>query len=155
MLPLDALDLGHLALFVGNRVNELVLAELHAAGFEGARISHGYVFQHVVEGPRTITELARRLAVSQQAASKMVAELSALGFLEDVPSNDARSRQIALSAYGKSAVRKARSVRAALEKKLVRKHGKEIEDARLLLARVLDDLGGTEAIGRRQARAPR
>ena len=73
------LDLGYLAFFLGLRVNQLVLEQMHAAGFDNVRESHGYVIQRLIEEERTITELARRMEVTQQAASKFVAELVVLG----------------------------------------------------------------------------
>jgi hypothetical protein len=78
-------DLPHLAFFLGLRVNELVMDRTLKAGFSGVRESHGYVIQHLIESPRTITELSRRLEVAQQAASKMGAELIHLGLVEAIP----------------------------------------------------------------------
>ncbi|WP_224241013.1 MarR family winged helix-turn-helix transcriptional regulator [Hyalangium gracile] len=153
---LEALDLGYLALFVGMRVNELTLEELHAAGFTGLRHSHGFVFQHLLAGARSVSELATLLEVTQQAASKTVAELEQLGFIEDTPSPDARVRRVKLSARGLAAVEQGRAVRAELERRFERSHGrKAIEDARKLLARVLDSLGGAEAVRARRVRPPR
>ena len=75
IVDLSALDLSHLALFLGLRVNELVVTRMTRAGFRNVRESHGYLIQHLIESDRSITELARRMEVSQQAASKSVAEL--------------------------------------------------------------------------------
>ena len=44
--------------------------------------AYGFVFQHLVDGPRSISALAERLGVTQQAASKTVAEMEAAGFLD-------------------------------------------------------------------------
>jgi DNA-binding MarR family transcriptional regulator len=152
---IDRLDLGHLAQFVGMRVNELVLAKIHAAGYDDLRQAHGYVFQHLVEGPRTITELARRLEVSQQMASKAVAELVELGYLASEPTDDKRARAISLTARGHAAIARSREIRARLEAKLVAKHGKRVARARELLAAVLEDLGGADTVRARRVREPR
>ncbi|MCP3102709.1 winged helix DNA-binding protein [Myxococcus sp. K15C18031901] len=153
---LESLDLGHLALFVGQRLNEQVLEALHAAGFAGLRQSHGYVFQHLLEGPRSISELAGLLEVTQQAASKSVAELEALGYVEKTESGDARVRHVALSPRGRACVEKSRALRTALHKRFERQHGAQaVESTRRLLARVLTSLGGAEAVTRRRVRAPR
>ncbi|MFO0578731.1 MAG: MarR family transcriptional regulator [Polyangia bacterium] len=149
------LDLAYLGLFVGLRVNELVLERLHAAGFAGIRQAHGYVFQHLLVGPRSVTELAELLGVTQQAASKSVAELTALGYLQDADAYDRRIRRIALSAHGLACVRKARALRAALERRLVRRHGAEVARTRHLLAAILAELGGLRAVRTRSVRAPR
>lgn len=155
--PVDprTLDLGYLALFVGMRINELVLDQLHAAGFEGLRQAHGYVFQHLLVRPLGITELAQLLGVSQQAASKSVAELLALGFLQEASGDDRRVRAITLSERGLACVRKARSLRAAMERRLVRRHGAEVARTRHLLAEILSELGGVSAVRTRTVRAPR
>ncbi|WP_275439386.1 MarR family winged helix-turn-helix transcriptional regulator [Archangium violaceum] len=153
---LDSLDLGHLALFVGMRVNDLVLEELHAAGFTGLRQAHGYVFQHLLGGARSIGELAGLLEVTQQAASKTVAELEKLGYVEEAGSDDARVRRVRLSARGQAAVERSRSLRAELEKRFERLQGRRaLEDARKLLGEVLESLGGAEAVRTRRIRSPR
>ncbi len=153
---LEELDLGYLALFVGMRMNELVLEQVHAAGFQELRYSHGFVFQHLLGGPRSISELAGLLDVTQQAASKTVAELERLGFIEDTASDDARVRRVCLSARGMAAVEKGRSVRSELQKRLERSHGpRAVEATRQLLAEVLSSLGGAEAVRSRKLRQPR
>ncbi|WP_211193692.1 MarR family winged helix-turn-helix transcriptional regulator [Pyxidicoccus fallax] len=153
---LESLDLGYLALFVGQRVNEQVLEDIHAAGFTGLRHAHGYVFQHLLGGPRSISELAELLEVTQQAASKTVAELEALGYVERTASEDARVRRVALSARGQAAVERTRALRAGLQKRFERQHGAAAVDAaRKLLAAVLTSLGGAEAVRARRVRAPR
>ena len=155
-VKLEELDLGYLALFVGMRVNEQVLEGLHAAGFEGVRHSHGYVIQHLLGGPRSIGELAGLLEVTQQAASKTVAELSELGLLEPVSSEDARVRRVRLSARGQAVVDTGRTLRAGLQQRFERSFGKQaVQDARTLLARVLTSLGGAEAVQSRKVRLPR
>ncbi len=155
-VQLEALDLGYLALFVGQRVNERVLEDIHAAGFSGLRHAHGYVFQHLLGGPRSISELAGLLEVTQQAASKSVAELESLGYVEKTESEDARVRRVALSERGRAAVEKSRAVRASLQQRFERQHGaRAVASARKLLAEVLTSLGGAEAVRTRRVRAPR
>ena len=155
-VELESLDLGYLALFVGQRMNEQVLEDLHAAGFTGLRHAHGYVFQHLLGGPRSISELAGLLEVTQQAASKSVAELEGLGYVEKTESEDARVRRVALSARGRASVEKARALREALQRRFERQHGaRAVEEARRLLADVLTSLGGAEAVRTRKVRAPR
>ena len=50
------LDLAYLALFLGMRVNQLVLEHLKAAGFKNPRESHGYVIQHLIEKERSLVD---------------------------------------------------------------------------------------------------
>ena len=94
------LDLAYLALFLGLRVNELVMKRMAMAGFKGVRESHGYLIQHLIESDRSITELADRMGVTQQAASKAVAELIAIRILEAVPAKDRRAKGSACPSVG-------------------------------------------------------
>ena len=55
-------------------MNDVVMERTLKAGFRGVRESHGYVIQHLIESERTITELAKRMEITQQATSKIVAE---------------------------------------------------------------------------------
>jgi DNA-binding MarR family transcriptional regulator len=151
------LDLGHLALFVGYAFAGAVQERIAEAGFEGLRFSHGFVVQHLIDGERTIGELAERLEVTQQAASKTVAELEALGYLERVADpEDARIHRVRLSARGSAVVAATRKARAALERKLEARHGaRGVAAARAVLAGVLDSLGGVEAVRGRRVLPPR
>jgi DNA-binding MarR family transcriptional regulator len=155
-VQLESLDLGYLAFFVGMRINELVLEAVHAAGFTGLRHAHGFVVQHLLGGARSIGELAALLGVTQQAASKTVAELKRYGLLEPADSDDARVHRVQLSAAGRLAVDKSRSLRVRLHERLEREHGSQaIAEARALLAGVLSSLGGAEAVRTRRIRAPK
>lgn len=152
-----ALDLGHLALFVGLAFAEQAQAELAAAGFTGLRFSHGFVVQHLIGAERTIGELAARLQVTQQAASKTVAELEGLGYVERVADEaDARVRRVRLTRQGQAAVTRSRRSRAALQRRLVARHGESaLAACQAVLAGVLETLGGAEAVRGRRVLAPR
>ena len=151
----EQLDLGYLALFVGLRVNELVSGHLEESGFSGLRNSHGYIFQHLLAGPVAVTELARALGVSQQAASKSVAELRELGYLEEAAASDARVRLVTLSQRGHAAIAATRAFRKKLDRNLQRRYGDELGRVRTMLASVLADFGGAEAVRTRTLRTPR
>jgi len=77
-VDIQDLDIAYLGLFLGLRVNELVRQRMERAGFAGVRDSHGYLIQHLIESDRSITELARRIDITQQAVSKTVRELTSL-----------------------------------------------------------------------------
>ena len=154
MLP--RLDLGYLALFLGLRVNELVMERMTAAGFTGVRESHGFVIQHLIQEERTITELAGRMEVTQQAASKVVAELIELGVLEAVPGKDRRAKRIRLSKKGWQIVRLGRRERSRIDRRLRTVAGESGYDAAgKILRECLTALGGTERIESRRIRQPR
>ena len=150
------LDIAYLGFFLGLRVNELVLEKGAAAGFRSMRESHGYVIQHLVESERSITELAQRMNVSQQAASKSIAELLKHGVVESRPAADRRTRRIRLSKRGWDAVRFSRRCRQAIDARLRRTAGeKSYGDARATLIACLDALGGLSQVRARRIRSPR
>jgi len=153
---LPQLDLGYLALFLGLRVNELVMDRMAAAGFTRVRESHGFVIQHLVEEERTITELAARMQVTQQAASKVVAELIELGALEAAAGEDRRAKRIRLSKKGWQVVRLGRQERRRIDSRLRAATGdRNYEAARAILRECLSALGGVERIESRRIRQPR
>jgi DNA-binding MarR family transcriptional regulator len=140
------------ASLVGLALDAEVLRRLHARGFPDVRTSHGFVFQHLVDGPIAVGALAQRMGVSQQAASKAVRELERLGYLERVAdAADGRVRLVALARRGAATVQAARDVRAELTGELAARLGEERVDAmRAALLDVLDAVGGTTAVrGRR------
>src|SRR5579864_6042330 len=150
------LELPYLGFFLGLRVNELVMEQTWKAGFRGVRESHGYVIQHLIESERTITELARRMEVTQQAASKMVAELIRLGIVEAISAKDRRAKRIRLSQRGWQCVQLGRRSRTRIDYVLIRAAGKKsYENAKSALLTYLQALGGIERIRSRRIRAPR
>lgn len=110
------------------------------------------MFQHLVPGPLPVGALARRMGVSQQAASKAAAELERLGYLARFADpGDGRIRRIGLSARGEAAIEAGRAARAALAAELAGRVGEErLEAMRKALVDFLDAAGGFEAVrGRR------
>lgn len=150
------LDIAYLGFFLGLRVNELVLEKGVAAGFRGMRESHGYLVQHLIESERSITELARRMNVSQQAASKSIADLVSHGIVESLPAADKRARRVRLSRRGWNAVHFIRRARQTIEARLQRAVGeKPYSEARVTLMACLDALGGLHRVRTRRVRSPR
>lgn len=154
--PLD-LDLATLSWLAGSAANEFLLASIQKGGHPHLRISHGYVFQMLIDGPKNIGTLAEQLGVTQQAASKVVAELTRHGYLtSQTCPDDRRIRQIALSKRGEEAVEAARLTRTELEARLLATLDAEtMASARRALACLLDATGGVEATRRRRVRPPK
>ena len=153
MMP--GLDLGHVALFLGLRVNQLVMERMRVRGFQSVRESHGYVIQHLIEKERSITELARRMEVTQQAASKVVAELAKLGLVEVGKAADGRTRNVRLSRTGWNAIQESRRIRRGIERRLIKIAGKgNYYSANSTLSACLQGLGGMERIQSRRVRPP-
>lgn len=120
------------------------------------RNSHGYVFQYLLSGPRTVGELAELLGVTQQAASKVVVELEGLGYVErQADGDDKRVRHIALTKRGVAVVEKGRAARAGLEAQLVKAVGHPVlNTARTALIALLTEVGGLEAVSKRRVKPP-
>lgn len=132
------------------------MQSIERAGFAGFRESHGYVVQHFVESERTVTELAARMEVTQQAASKVVAELIGIGILEAARGEDRRSKRMRLSADGRRLVRSTRRARKRIEARLIDGVGAEAyAAAKPVLLQCLETLGGLDKIRGRRVRAPR
>lgn len=144
----------------------LVVAALHAActatvtrrmaeaGFGDVRPSHGYVFQHLLVRPMRISELAQRLGMTPQGASKMVIELESLGYVHrQQDATDQRSRYVALTERGLAAIEAGRRARAALTAELRAELGAESADQLLAsLQRLAASTGGWEALLARRLR---
>ena len=150
------LELSLLALFAGWVMADELQRRLVAEGLPDLRFSDAVVIQYVLAEPLSITELARRMGVTQQAASKTVADMERRGLLVRAPvPGDARARRLQLTGTGEAAVAAARRLRARLDAELADAYGAErLADARALLAEVIDRFGGTAAIRARRVRPP-
>jgi len=154
-IDLEKLDLAYLALFLGQRVNELVVQRLVRAGFTNVRESHGYVVQHLIECERSISDLARRMGVTQQTASKTVAEMVRLGVLKAATAEDRRAKVIRISERGWESIRYSRRARAQIDHRLTKAVGGEgYERTKTALIQCLDELGGAQRIQSRRVRQP-
>jgi DNA-binding MarR family transcriptional regulator len=92
-----------------------ILRRMAEAGHPGVRPTHGYVFQHLIPGPARVTELAPKLGMTPQGASKLVGELERLGYVERrADPTDGRNRLVALTARGWAAIEAGRAARAAV-----------------------------------------
>lgn len=153
----SSLDMGSLALFVGFAATSAIQADLASMGFGDLRMSHGYVFQHLIDAQPTVSDLSAKLDMTQQGASKVVAELERLGYVERLPSSqDARIRHVALTRRGREAVGAARRARERLERRMRKRSDPVAFDAaRSVLVGLLDELGGAAAIHSRDVRPPR
>jgi DNA-binding MarR family transcriptional regulator len=154
--PADA-DLSLASLFAGSALADEVQRRLAADGLDDLRFADGFVFQHLVGGPVTIGALAERLGVSQQAASKSVADLERRGYVtRSRDPGDARARRVALTERGEAAIEGGRRHRAALAAELAERLGpRRVEAARRLLLDAVAELGGEAAVRGRRVWPPR
>lgn len=153
-VELRDIDIGTGAWLAGSAANEYLLRAIRARGHDHLRISHGYLFQHLIEGEPTVTDLAAALGVTQQAASKLVAELDDLGYVERVvDAGDGRARRVRLTRRGRDAVQAVRDERRALDVAMEEIVGPErLADARDVLATLLDRVGGADAVAQRRVK---
>jgi DNA-binding MarR family transcriptional regulator len=76
-------------------------AAVRAAGIEDMRAPFGFVVRALAEAPLELTALAERLAVTKQAAIKVVDEMEARGFLTREPHPaDRRAKHLTLTGKG-------------------------------------------------------
>lgn len=154
-VDLGELDIGHLALFVGMAINDVVLADLTKQGFPALKSAHGFIVQHLLRRAHSVSELAKLLGVTQQAVSKTLKEMSAEGYVEDGESSDARVRMVALSERGHELVEASRAARRRLQNKLRKRLGEgELARVHQTLTQVLGLVGGAEAVQKRRVRPP-
>ncbi|MET1058689.1 MAG: MarR family transcriptional regulator [Nocardioides sp.] len=155
MDPRD-IDLPTLTSLAGNGVVRRVLADLAGEGYAGVRVSHGYLFQRLLDTEPTITELAESLGMTQQGASKQVRELEELGFVERRPvSGDGRVRCVRLTERGRGVVDAGRRARAALEAEVVDMVGaRDVRAAREVLAALLEVTGLGDDVRTRRVPLP-
>ncbi len=153
----STLDLSLTALFAGWAMTDEVQRRLAERGFDDLRFNDGVVIQHVLAAPLSITTLAGRMGVTQQAASKAVADLERRGLLRREPDPaDARTKLLHLTEHAHRAVEATRALRASLQDGLEAEYGPErVGDARALLASIIGRYGGDEAIRGRRVRPPR
>ncbi len=148
--PAD-LDTATLLSLAGTVANDAVLSALREKGIE-LRPAHGYVFQRLLTGEQSITDLAADLGMTQQGASKHVLELERLGLVTRIVSpDDRRARHVRLTDAGREAIAVARAARAAFEERLRHLLGGDVLRAtRDALATLLDDEGVSAQIAGRE-----
>jgi DNA-binding MarR family transcriptional regulator len=92
-----------------------VTRRIAAAGYPDLRPAHGYVFQHLVVGPARVTDLAHKLGMTAQGASKLVVDLERLGYVvRRTDPADRRNRIVELTPRGWAGIEAGRTARAAV-----------------------------------------
>ena len=103
-----------------------MLQRLHERGFDDLDAAHLNVFQYPGPQGARPTELATRLRVSKQALNYLLGELERLGYLERRPDpDDLRSKRVALTRRGTSAVRVIREAVGEVETAWTKQLGPE------------------------------
>jgi DNA-binding MarR family transcriptional regulator len=93
-----------------------MLDRLHERGFADFDAAYLPVFQYPGPQDARPSELAARLRISKQALNHLLGQLEKLGYLERRPdAADLRSKRVALTPRGRSAVRVIREAVAEVE----------------------------------------
>jgi len=107
-------------------VQQHMLERLHERGFDDLDAAHLHVFQYPGPQGSRPTELAARLQISKQALNYLLGELERLGYLERRPDpDDLRSKRVALTRRGVSAVGVIREAVAEMEASWAQRLGPE------------------------------
>ena len=97
-------------------VQRHMLERLHECGFDDLDAAHLNVFQYPGPQGARPSELAARLRISKQALNYLLGELERLDYLERRPDpGDLRSKRVALTRRGTSAVRVIREAVGEVE----------------------------------------
>jgi DNA-binding MarR family transcriptional regulator len=116
-------------------VQRHMLQRLHERGFADFDAAYLNVFQYPGPQGARPSDLAARLRISKQALNHVLGQLEKLGYLEREPDpDDLRSKRIALTARGNSAIRVIREAVAEIEASWARQLGtRRFAQLRLLL----------------------
>jgi DNA-binding MarR family transcriptional regulator len=119
-------------------VQRHMLERLHERGFEDFDAAYLSVFQYPGPQDARPSELAARLRMSKQAVNYLLGELERLDYLTRQPDpDDLRSKRVALTPRGKSAIRVIREAVGEMETSWAQELGSKRFD---LLRNLLLDL---------------
>src|SRR5262245_2288835 len=122
-------------------VQRHMLERLHERGFDDLDAAHLNVFQYPGPQGARPSDLAARLRVSKQALNYMLGELERLGYLERRPDpDDLRSKRVALTTRGVSAIGVIREAVAEVENTWAEQLGPKRFDQLRNLLRDLNEL---------------
>lgn len=148
-------DLAVLLIGAGRIVADRLGAAVEQSGVDDMRSSFGFVIRALATGDRTLTELAQLLAVTKQAAIKVVDQMEELGYIERrADPTDRRSKLLRLTPKAESVRRAAIAASRRIERELREDLGDdEVAAMRHALLRLLERHGALAdaAAGRSRA----
>lgn len=110
-----------------SRLGDDVLAQVRSECGDDIRYRDGYVFQHLLTGPKSISELANRLGVTQQAMSKQVGDLLRRDLVvKNRDPADGRAWLVSLSERGHGVINAGRRARASMSEQLAADLGADV-----------------------------
>ena len=151
----SAVDLAILLVGAARVVADRLGGAVARAGVPDMRTPYGFVIRALAERDRTLTEPAALLAVSKQAAIKVVDEMEARGFVGRHPDpSDRRVKLLRLTEKGRTVRRAALAESRRMEAQLRRDlGGADVDAMRGALLPFLERHGELERAGAGQARA--
>src|SRR3954449_2853995 len=125
-VPLPPPLIGALLRMPWETVQQHMLERLNESGFDDFDAAYLNVFQYPGPHGARPSEVAARRGISKQAANYLLGELERLGYLERRPDpDDLRSKRIALTPRGISAVRVIRDAVSEMEAAWARQLGRK------------------------------
>lgn len=119
------LSIGLLCFIVQRALEDRVLADLAAAGFDDITVAQARVLARVDAKGTRLTALAEQARVTKQTATFMVDQLERAGYVHRVPDpTDARARLVTFAARGLAAQRVARRTEAVVQEEWTRHLGR-------------------------------
>ena len=119
------LNIGLLCFIVQRAMEDRVLADLAAAGFDDVTVAQGRVMARVSAKGTRLTDLAEQARVTKQTATFMVDQLERAGYVRRVPDpTDARARLVVFAERGLAALAVARRTEAAVQEEWTRHLGR-------------------------------
>ena len=104
----EALELAMRTLSIAAQIIERIQQSMARRGYPDVRPAHGFAFVRISAGDASTLDVAEHLGVTKQAASQLVEQLVARGYVErTVDPDDARRRPLRLTARGRACTRAA------------------------------------------------
>lgn len=146
-LPTDRLAIGQLLVRLLREFRGELSAPAAAAGYGDIRDPHLQIFGAIGVGRVRLTEVAARAQLSLAAASELVNDLQALGYLERQPDpRDGRAKLICLTERGRGLMAHAGNQVAAIEDRWARLlGGGTFAEMCTSMQRLLDGINPDEA----------
>lgn len=119
------LNIGLLCFIVQRAMEDRVLADLAAAGFDDITVAQARVLARVGANGTRLTDLADQARVTKQTATFMVDQLQRAGYVQRVPDpSDARARLVTFAARGLAAQEVARRTEVVVQDEWTRHLGR-------------------------------
>lgn len=137
------LDLGILLGLAYQAFTDELRADLYARGFTDLGSAYGYVFRALADETLRLSDLAKRLGMSNQGAAKIIDEMDARGYVtRGSDPDDGRAKTLLLAPRGRAALAAARRFHAKYERRLrAMSSERDVDILREQLERIVTNAG--------------